>query len=383
MLTSDTNKNQGLLLSSFSTPLELVERPIPRASSGTIVAKVLATLILPYIKKVHEGLVPQLNVPIPCIPQGCCIGRVHEVGPDAALLKPGDLIWYDGFIQARDDPTVFGLQGHLGGDTERNQAFVKGEWRDGCLQQYAKLQLENCIRLDEDRLMKQLGYTPAELSTFLLYETAAGAALEAGNIRPGETVVIGPATGSFGGVTTQLALTLGANVIALGRSLKTLNAMKESLGNPERLQLLAMTGDVSKDAAAIRQLTPFGQGADLFNDWTPGWLPKPLFLDAGIQSLKIGGRVILSGSPQGPVEFDYNFVLHRNISIQGKLMCSRRYVAEVISMISNGFLKIGKLSGAQVKEFEFLDHKAAIDYAEANSSMLNYTVLMPNGVNVE
>jgi NADPH:quinone reductase-like Zn-dependent oxidoreductase len=46
------------------------------------------------------------------------------------------------------------------------------------------------------------------------------------DLKPGETIIIAPAAGSFGGAAVKLALAMGALVIAVGR-------------NPEALKKLA------------------------------------------------------------------------------------------------------------------------------------------------
>ncbi|KAH6981501.1 hypothetical protein EDB80DRAFT_873356 [Ilyonectria destructans] len=135
--------NQGYWLSSFSEPGKIIDLPVPKASSGSAVVQVLATLVLPYLSRIHRGEVQQANLILPLVPNANCIGRITEVGADATLLKPGDLVWVDRTIISRDDPTVVIVQGHLGGLGERGQTLMQGEWRDGSFQKYQKVPLEH------------------------------------------------------------------------------------------------------------------------------------------------------------------------------------------------------------------------------------------------
>ncbi|KAI3397676.1 hypothetical protein diail_10445 [Diaporthe ilicicola] len=94
--------NRGYWLSSFSEPGKLIDLPTPQAGPGSAVVQGTATLILPYIARVHRGEIPALNLALPLVPHANCVGRVLEVGPDAARVKPGDCVWVDGTVHPRD-----------------------------------------------------------------------------------------------------------------------------------------------------------------------------------------------------------------------------------------------------------------------------------------
>ncbi|KAG5766358.1 hypothetical protein H9Q72_005577 [Fusarium xylarioides] len=79
-------------------------------------------------------------------------------------------------------------------------------------------------------------------------------------------IVLGLATGTYGGITSKIALALGANVIAIGRSEIKLAYLKQQLGNYERFSYVVMTGDDKVDAAVIRKASPDGRGVKVYND---------------------------------------------------------------------------------------------------------------------
>lgn len=369
--------NRALWLSSFSEPMSIVELPVPDAATGTAVIKVLATGFAPYTHLIHSGKLPGLNLTLPLVPSPSGIGRVHAVGPDAVRLKPGDLVFVDGLIRARDDSKVNIMPGHMTDGHPESQKLMRGVWRDGSLQQYQKVPLENCFPLDEDRLFRCLGYDAAVLHTLSHYCVAAGALIEAADVKIAETVVIGPAGGSFGGLAVEVALAIGANVVALGRSEKKLEAMKEKLGNP-RLTTVLMTGDVDRDSAAIMQATPGGAGADVFNDWTPGELQTPPYFSAAIRTLKRGGKVVLSGGASGSFEIPYGIVMINDLEVIGKWMCQRRTIEQVIGMVTQGQLRIGRESGTEIKTFGLEEHEEAIEYARKHGGWRSYAVVLPN-----
>ncbi|KAJ0125850.1 Uncharacterized protein HZ326_31045 [Fusarium oxysporum f. sp. albedinis] len=146
--------------------------------AGSVVVKVLNTVIFPYAEDIHTGKLPVFNLSLPLVPHPSHIGRVHSVGSDAILAKPGDLVFFSAAIYARDDPSVNIIQGHHGGEGTRGRKLMNGEWRDGALQEYQRVPLENVFVLDEDRLCRQLGYTPADLHEISFYTIGAGAVLE-------------------------------------------------------------------------------------------------------------------------------------------------------------------------------------------------------------
>ncbi|KAL6706715.1 hypothetical protein ACN47E_005257 [Coniothyrium glycines] len=375
---AEPQQNRAVWLASFDTPTEVKTFPIPEANQGTAVIQVLSTLLTPYTNLAHSGKLPTLLLRPPLVPNPGAIGRIHAVGSDSVSLKSGDLVFVDSTVRARDDPKVVIMLGHHGGVETASHHKLTKEWRDGSLQQYQKVPLENCYKLDEKRLFQDLKYTPEELIAITLYLVAAGAIVEAAKIQVGETIIIGPSGGSFGGAAVEIALLLGANVIALGRSAEKLASMKKVLGNPDRLHNVVMTGDATKDAEAIQQATAASGGAHVYNDWTPGWEMTPLYLSAALPALKGSARIVMSGGANKDMSIPHTALLHKNLHVQGKWMYFSSTVHLVISMISSGVLKIGRNSGADVAVFTLDDHHAAADHAEKNGQWKHYTVVTPN-----
>lgn len=376
--------NRALWLESFSSPPSIIDLPVPTATPGSAVVRILATFIVPYTHAVHAGQIAALGIAPPLVPNPTSIARIHAVGPDAVHLQPGDLVYVDATITARDDPGVKIMQGHHAGQEPRRAAkLTQGAetWRDGALQQFQRVPLENCAPLDEARLCRgaPLGYTPAELAAIPLYHVAGGAVLEAAQLRAAETIVVGPAGGSFGGAAVEIALAVGANVVALGRSEEKLAEMQRRLdGAGDRFSYVVMTGDVDADVAAILAKTERGAGADVFNDWTPAAMERPPYFDAAVRALKSGGRVVLSGGSSGSAAVPYTLAVHKGLKIMGQWMSSRHTLDRVISMVTSGLLKIGVESGAKVATFSLDEHEEAITHAEKNGGWRNYTLVTPN-----
>jgi threonine dehydrogenase-like Zn-dependent dehydrogenase len=104
-----------------------------------------------------------LPYPVPFTPGGGSLGRVHEIGPDTTAFKAGDLVCVDPTVAARDDPSAQILIGTLSGVTEGSAKLASGLWRTGVFAEYAKLPLENVFKLDEARLVGELGYDISDL----------------------------------------------------------------------------------------------------------------------------------------------------------------------------------------------------------------------------
>lgn len=93
---------------------------------------------------------------------------------------------------------------------------MRGEWRDWTYAEYAKVPLENCFPLDEERLLGPieeggLGYRVENLTQIPRLLVPNGG-LKDINLQAGETIIIAPATGMFGGRAVDVALAMGAKV---------------------------------------------------------------------------------------------------------------------------------------------------------------------------
>ncbi|CZR31832.1 uncharacterized protein FPRO_02116 [Fusarium proliferatum ET1] len=329
---------------------------------GTVIVKILAAPIAPYTQLRHIGQLPQMNAQPPYVPNANAIGRIHAVGPDAVLAKPGDLVYVDSTARARDDPdNVMIIIRHLGGAGN-----------------YQKVPLENIYPLDEHRLIGELGYDPAELLSIAYYCVPAGSLLECADLKAGETVIVGPSGGNFGGLAVEIALTIGCNVVALGRSTSKLAEMQRKLNHNPRLKTVVMTGDRATDAASILATTPKGAGAEVYNDWSPGELKNPPFLNAALCALKPEGRVILSGGASETLTVPYAALVFRNLKLQGKWMCGRSTILQLIRMIEGGQLRVGRESGSEIRVFTLDEHNDATSFARENGGWRKYTVIAPN-----
>ncbi|GJC97493.1 isopropanol dehydrogenase [Colletotrichum higginsianum] len=353
-------------------PVIVEDRPIPEAVPGSIVVKVLATPVSRYARTAIDGTIPAPLLDTPFVPCPRALGYVYKAGSGTTSFREGDLVHVEPAVMARDDPNVFIMQGHVKGlPSDKTDRLAKGEFRDGALQQYQRVPLENVYHIDET-LIRKLGVDLINLVSISAFSPAAGAIFESANLKVCDTIIIGPSGGSFGGSAVELALAVGANVVALGRNAELLQATEQSLNT------VLMTGDVETDAAAIPVATPGGGGADIFNDWSPGGVTVAPFPPSAIRALKRGGRIVISGGAYGFLEVPYISMVFNKLSVEGSFMYNRESMIRLIHMIESGQLDIGTGSGTRVRKFGIDEVDKAIVATEKTTRWRSHTVVTPN-----
>ncbi|KAL2018150.1 hypothetical protein VTK56DRAFT_1226 [Thermocarpiscus australiensis] len=352
--------------------LRLEEIPKPTAFPGSVVVRVIAAPLWDYVADVVGG---SLNFPhaYPLVFGTCCVGRIEKVGPDVGSLEPGRLVFCDHIIYLRDAPECRFVLGYHGGHLAKERKLSSGLWKDGCFAEYARFPVENVHVIDEERLARQ-GIAPPQLGEISSVMSAVGAANSIG-IRPGETVIVMPATGFFSSSAVVAALGLGAEVVAVSRSRGTLDAMIEAFGEDgKRISPVVITGDVDKDAAALRGATPGGKGADAYIDFSSPAAAEGTHVQAGLLALKRHGRCCFAGVVQGNLQLPYTAIRLNCLTIQGSFAQNRSDVETTIRLIESGRLKLRKeIAG----EFGLQDYAEAIKLAKENRGWENMVLMTP------
>ncbi|KAG8817997.1 hypothetical protein FRC17_011006 [Serendipita sp. 399] len=372
--------HKALVLSSFKTPLDLSVQsiPTPRATPGSAIVRVLSTHVFSYGKNVYSGKVPY-PMCLPLTPGAGAVCRIASVGPDAVSLKEGDLVLVDINVRARDDPSVNILQGLFAmGPAEK---LMDGEWRHGSYAEYLKAPLENIFPLDEEVLTKQLGYTVHDL-LFITTLMVPFGGLSDIDVKPGETVIVAPSTGSFGGAVSavSVALAMGAKVVAAGRNESQLKAMENLLGGVygQRITTVKLVGDVETDAEALTKATPRGQGAHAYIDFSPLAAAKSTHIKSCLMALKPYGRAAFMGGIREDVSIPYALIMLKSIRIQGRFMYERDSVIKLVGMVEANLVKLGKEAGVDVVGiYRLQDAETALNMAESNGGFGKEVVFAP------
>lgn len=348
-------------------PLVLEDVDVPTADPGAAVVKVLVAGIISYSRDVYDGTRKYPYV-TPLTAGTSAIGRVHAVGPDSTSLQPGQLVIFDITVRSRDDPSHIFLvatsQGSSAGSRKLMSHWVDGSWAD-----YVKAPLENLMVLDEERLVGQLGYKIPELMTMFRMAVPWGGLSDIA-LRPGETVIVAPATGPFGRAAVHVALALGARVIAMGRNTKVLEQLQTALATQypaDRLLTVPITGDLEQEKAALAKAAG-NRPIDAFFDISPPAAANGSFFQAAILSLRHSGRVSLMGGQLEEVKMPYRQIMRLNLQLRGKWMYERSDVPKLINLVEAGNCAIGEKGGfGRPKEFTLDQWKEALDYAADNS----------------
>ncbi|PWY66494.1 GroES-like protein [Aspergillus sclerotioniger CBS 115572] len=372
--------HQALVLDAIGQPLRVETRPTPKITSGSAIIRVLAAGVLPYSRDIYNGK-RYYEPPAPSVPGCAAIGRIVAVGTDATKLQPGNLVLADAVIRGRDDPTTAALSGISGGLSAASKRLMGTEWRDSTYAQYARVPLENCFVLDEKRLLGSpsdggLGYDLDGL-LYMAVQLVPYGGLRAVGVSAGDRVIISPATGSFGGTAVQIALAMGASVVAMGRKGEVLERLRSFFApqyGEDRIQTVRMTNDVQEEVTALARSGP----ADVFFDISPPQATGSTHVKSAILSLGHSGRVCLMGGQTGDQAIPPQAVMHRNLTIRGQWMYGRQEVLHLIRMVESGALKLGRDAGSRtVGSFPLEQWQQAFDLAAERAGPGERVVLTP------
>lgn len=350
-------------------PLVVEQRPTPQPTPGSAILRVESTAVISYQRDVYDGT-RNYPYPTPFVPGFYAIARVAAVGPDAVSLKPGQLVYFDGFIRARDDPSAAILSGLSDVGNPKAQKLMAGEWRDSTFAQYVKAPLENCFPLDEEKLCGApsdggLGYTMHQLAWIGMPLVGYGGLRSIG-LQAGETIIVAPATGGFGSAAALVAVAMGGRVIAMGRNKDSLRRLREL---SPRIQTALISGDHD---AELKELTKCGP-ADALLDLAPPTAAGSTMLKSGIKALRKGGRISLMGFWDNYPLPLFDFVL-KDLTMKGQWMYGPEIVRDFVKMMESGVMGFEHVRIAG--EFGLDQWKEAFDIA-AEMKFDEVTVLSP------
>ncbi|KAI1357659.1 GroES-like protein [Xylaria arbuscula] len=364
-------KYRALVLTQIGPEMRIEQRPVPVADPGSVVVRVLESSVLSYQNDIYNG---KRRYPLATPIVGGCsaVGRVAATGPDATVLTQGQLVWVDCVVRGRDDSEAIYLWGIHEGYNAGSQKLSREIWHDGTFAEFAKVPLENCFALDENRLYRDLGYTAREL-IYLSHLLVPFGGLRTIDLKAGETVVACPATGGFSGAGVQVALAIGARVIAMGRNEAELARLKAFVmkGTPwANIETVKVTGDEAADTATLEA---FGT-IDAVLDLSPPAAAQATHLPSAIAALRRGGRISVLGSVGQPI-VGWSF-LSKDLQLNGKLMYEREDVILFIKMLEAGLFAKGK-DLVDTKSFALEDWKAAFDTAEEYTGVGRIVTITP------
>jgi threonine dehydrogenase-like Zn-dependent dehydrogenase len=367
---------RALVCTELGKPLTVEIRPVPEVLPGTVLIQVLSTTIEAGYKILLSGGMPELTIPTPMIPGSRAVGRIAAIGPDTTTLKVGQLVICEPFVRGRDNTDVQILWG-LGvfGNNPSAIKLAENVWRDGMSAEYARAPLENTHALDEKVLLGSpahggLGYEIADLTYMARFAVPYGG-FRGIDLKAGETVIVAPATGAYSSAAVEVAIAMGAKVIAVGRNLEKLK--KVGAINP-RVRFYELKNDPAIDIPALRA---FGS-IDAYMDLSPAIANDSTHVGSCMMALKPYGRVSLMGVIMKDINIPYGMAVLNNLTIQGKYMYEREDVKLMIKMVEAGVLKLGKEAGHEVVgRYKMEEFEEGLNTAMMNQSAGRFVVFEP------
>jgi alcohol dehydrogenase len=358
---------KAAVLNAFGMPLAIETLPDPVLGTGEIVVDMIAAGVAGYTAGVLSGA-RNYALELPIVPGPGGIGRVRQVGPDATRLKPGDWVYCDSTIRARDD--AINPEQILLGWTYRNAAALPLHrfYHHGSFAERMLVPTENVTPIGE------IAAADAGRWTALGRLLVPYGGLLAGDLKAGETIVVSGATGGFGGAGVAVAMAMGAGkIVATGRNEGALDDLVRRFG--PRVTTAAMTGNEEDDRRRIVEAA--GGPIDFVLDFLPREASSAQ-VRAAAHTVRLGGRVILMGGLRGPagdLGLNYNWLMHNEVTVRGVWMYRREAIPRMVQLVRSGLIDLSQFA---LTEFALDEANAAVAHAAAHAGPRQLTVLRPD-----
>jgi alcohol dehydrogenase len=340
-----------------------VETPAP-AHDGVLV-RIEAGMVLSYTGKVLSGSLPYRLPPLPFVPGTNAIARIIAVGDDVTHVRAHDRVFLSphlrGDVPNGEPPQI--LIGLTATMTTPAALALQARWRDGVFAEVAHWPAACATPLAglDDR-------PSAELIGLAKLIVPFGG-LQRSGLRGGDTIIVNGATGYFGSGAVMLAVAMGAGrVVAVGRNASALASLRATVG--PRVVAAPVTGEADKDLAVIRDAA--GGAADVALDLLGSAKSTSTTLST-LRALKRGGRLVLMGSAEVPLEISFRELLANDWEIVGQFMYARQAPGQLAALAASGLLDLGRIN---VKTFKLDQLRQAVE-AAASMQGLDLTAVVP------
>jgi alcohol dehydrogenase len=302
---------------------------------------------------------------MPFVPGTNAIARVIAVGENVSHVRPGDRVFLSphlrGDVPDSDPPQI--LIGLTTTVTTPAALTMQMRWRDGVFAEIAHWPAA-CVT----PLFDMNDRPAAELIGLAKLIVPFGG-LQRTDMRGGDTILINGATGYFGSGAVMLAASMGAGrVVAVGRKREALEMLRDTFG--PRVIPAVVTGDAEKDLAIIRKAA--GGRADVALDLL-GTAKSTSTTLSCLRALRRGGRLVLMGSAEVPLELSFREMLANDWEVVGQFMYARQAPGQLAQLAAEGLLDLKKIV---VTTFHLAEFKRAME-AAALMQGLDLTAVVP------
>ena len=337
---------------------------LPPAPDGVLV-RIEAGMVLSYMGRVLSGAVPYSLPPMPFVPGTNAIGRVVATGDNVSHVQSGDRVFLSPHLRDdvpdREPPQILiGLTATVATEAALS---LQTRWRDGVFTEIAHWPAA-CITP-----LAGLDDRPATELIGLAKLIVPFGGLQRTDLRGGQTIIVNGATGYFGSGAVMLAVAMGAGrVVAVGRKQAALEQLRETFG--PRVIPAVVSGDPATDLPII--LRAAGAAADVALDLLGAAKSTSTTLST-LRALRRGGRLVLMGSAEVPLELSFREMLANDWEVVGQFMYERTAPGQLAMLAAEGLLDLTKIV---VASFPLADFKRAVE-AAALMQGLNLTAVIP------
>jgi alcohol dehydrogenase len=342
---------------------EQVETPGP-APDGVVV-RIEAGMVLSYTGKVISGAMPYGLPPMPFVPGTNAIAQVIAAGENVSHVEPGDRVFLSphlrGDVPEREPPQI--LIGLTTMASTPAALSLQARWRDGVFAELAHWPAACVTPLAglEDKPATEL------IGLAKLIVPLGG--LQRSGLRGGQTIIVNGATGYFGSGAVMLAVAMGAGrVVAVGRKQAALETLREAFG--PRVVPAVVTGNGTEDVSVIRRAAR--GAADLALDLLGSAKSTSTTLSC-LRALRRGGRLVLMGSAEVPLELSFREMLANDWEVVGQFMYDRTAPGQLAALVAESLLDLRKI---HVTTFPLADFRQAVE-AAALMQGLDLTAVVP------
>jgi alcohol dehydrogenase len=342
---------------------EDVETPKP-APDGVLV-RIEAGMVLSYMGRVLSGQVPYALPPMPFVPGTNAIGRIIATGENVGHVQNGDRVFLSPHLRAdvpdSDPPQI--LIGLTTMAATQAALAMQARWRNGVFAEIAHWPAA-CVTP-----LSNMDDKPAAELIGLAKLIVPFGGLQRTGLAGGQTILINGATGYFGSGAVMLAASMGAGrVVAVGRKREALENLRDVFG--PRVVPAVVTGDADKDLDIIRKAA--GGRADVALDLL-GTAKSTSTTLSCLRALKRGGRVVLMGSADAPLELSFREMLANDWEVVGQFMYARQAPGQLAQLAVEGLLDLKRIA---VTTFKLADFGRAVE-AAALMQGLDLTAIVP------
>jgi 6-hydroxycyclohex-1-ene-1-carbonyl-CoA dehydrogenase len=299
-------------------PLELEERPIPRAGPGELVIKVAACgLCHTDLHYIDHG-VPTFAKP-PLVLGHEASGIVSEVGAGVEGWHAGDRVLIPAVLSCGRCEAC-----RRGRENICERGVMLGNHVDGAYAEYLRVPAKDVLTLPMDLPLEEACLIADAVST------PYHAVVNRGEVRPGERVAVF-GCGGVGINVVQIASAIGADVWAVDLKPERL-AFAQEFGAAHVVD----AGSTPEPGKAIRREPG---GVDVAFEA----IGSPATIRQALESLRRGGRLIIVGFSMEPVELPAGKIMFQELEIRGSLGCRPVDYPRIIELARTGKIKVAQL----------------------------------------